>query len=169
VSFPARVGDLAAWPTTDYVTSSIVELVHSQELLPGELAARAGVAVSALHFYERQGLLTSSRTSGNQRRYARDTLRRVAFIKMSQRLGIPLSRVRDALATLPSDRVPTSRDWARLSAEWRSDLDDRIVHLQRLRDKLADCIGCGCLSLRACALFNPDDALGAEGPGAVLL
>jgi MerR family transcriptional regulator, redox-sensitive transcriptional activator SoxR len=169
VSFPGRVGDLADWPATHYTTPSIVELVHSQELLPGDLAARAGVAVSALHFYERQGLITSSRTSGNQRRYTRDTLRRVAFIKMSQRLGIPLARVRDALATLPADRVPTSRDWARLSAEWRSDLDDRIVHLQRLRDNLANCIGCGCLSLRACALFNPDDALGAEGPGAVLL
>jgi MerR family transcriptional regulator, redox-sensitive transcriptional activator SoxR len=144
--------------------------VHGHELLPpSELAARSGVAVSALHFYERQGLISSSRTSGNQRRYTRDTLRRVAFIKMSQRLGIPLARVRDALATLPADRVPTSRDWARLSAGWRSDLDDRILHLQRLRDNLADCIGCGCLSLKACALFNPDDALGTQGPGAALL
>jgi MerR family redox-sensitive transcriptional activator SoxR len=143
--------------------------VHSHDLLPGELAARVGVAISALHFYERQGLITSSRTSGNQRRYPRDTLRRVAFIKMSQRLGIPLARVRDALAALPTDRVPTSRDWARLSAGWRADLDDRILHLQRLRDNLADCIGCGCLSLKSCALFNPDDALGADGPGAVLL
>lgn len=143
--------------------------MHAQDLPPGELAARAGVAVSALHFYERQGLITSTRTSGNQRRYTRDTLRRVAFIKMSQRLGIPLARVRDALATLPADRVPASRDWARLSARWRSDLDDRILHLQRLRDDLANCIGCGCLSLRACALFNPDDTLGSQGPGAVLL
>jgi MerR family redox-sensitive transcriptional activator SoxR len=150
-------------------TSSNVEFVRGPELLPGELAARAGVAISALHFYERQGLITSSRTSGNQRRYPRETLRRVAFIKMSQRLGIPLARVGDALATLPADRVPSSRDWARLSARWRSDLDDRILHLQRLRDNLADCIGCGCLSLRGCALFNPDDALGADGPGAVLL
>jgi MerR family transcriptional regulator, redox-sensitive transcriptional activator SoxR len=144
--------------------------MHGYELLPpSELAARAGVAVSALHFYERQGLISSSRTSGNQRRYTRDTLRRVAFIKMSQRLGIPLARVRDALATLPADRVPTSRDWARLSAGWRSDLDDRILHLQRLRDNLADCIGCGCLSLKACALFNPGDTLSADGPGAVRL
>ena len=150
-------------------TSSNVEFVRGPELLPGELAARAGVAISALHFYERQGLITSSRTSGNQRRYPRETLRRVAFIKMSQRLGIPLARVGDALATLPADRVPSSRDWARLSARWRPDLDDRILHLQRLRDNLADCIGCGCLSLRGCALFNPDDALGADGPGAVLL
>jgi len=144
--------------------------VPGYELLaPSELATRAGVAVSALHFYERQGLISSSRTSGNQRRYTRDTLRRVAFIKMSQRLGIPLARVREALATLPADRVPTSRDWARLSAGWRADLDDRILHLQRLRDNLADCIGCGCLSLKACALFNPGDTLSADGPGAVRL
>ena len=90
----------------------MVQVVDAQELLPGELASRAGVAISALHFYERQGLITSRRTSGNQRRYSRDTLRRVAFIKMSQRLGIPLARVRDALATLPAGRVPNSRDWA---------------------------------------------------------
>jgi MerR family redox-sensitive transcriptional activator SoxR len=140
--------------------------VTEQELTPGELAQRAGVAISALHFYEREGLIISRRTSGNQRRYPRDTLRRVAFIRMSQRLGIPLARVRDALATLPTDRVPTSRDWARLSAGWREDLDERIVHLQRLRDNLADCIGCGCLSLRSCALSNPEDVLAGQGPGA---
>src|ERR1700761_7616991 len=139
------------------------------ELTPGEMADRSGVAISALHFYEREGLIASTRTSGNQRRYTRETLRRVAFIKMSQRLGIPLARVRDALATLPADRVPTTRDWARLSAGWRSDLDDRILHLQRLRDNLADCIGCGCLSLRSCALFNPDDVLAADGAGAARL
>ena len=137
------------------------------ELLPGELAERAGVAISALHFYEREGLITSRRTSGNQRRYNRDVRRRVAFIRMSQRLGIPLARVREALATLPTDRVPTSKDWARLSAGWRADLDDRILHLQRLRDNLADCIGCGCLSLRSCALSNPGDALAEQGPGPV--
>ena len=143
--------------------------MDGHQLLPGELAARAGVAISALHFYERQGLITSRRTPGNQRRYSRDTLRRVAFIKMSHRLGIPLARVRAALDTLPADRVPTSRDWARLSAGWRADLDDRILHLQRLRDHLADCIGCGCLSLRSCALFNPDDVLAADGAGAARL
>jgi MerR family redox-sensitive transcriptional activator SoxR len=143
--------------------------VTEQELTPGELAQRAGVAISALHFYEREGLIISRRTSGNQRRYPRDTLRRVAFIRMSQRLGIPLARVRDALATLPTDRVPTSRDWARLSAGWREDLDERIVHLQRLRDNLADCIGCGCLSLRSCALSNPEDVLAGQGPGAAKL
>ena len=140
-----------------------------QELTPGELAQRAGVAISALHFYEREGLISSRRTSGNQRRYPRDTLRRVAFIRMSQRLGIPLARVAEALTTLPTDRVPTSRDWARLSAGWREDLDERIVHLQRLRDNLADCIGCGCLSLRSCALSNPEDVLAGQGPGAAKL
>lgn len=143
--------------------------MNTQELAPGELATRAGVAISALHFYEREGLISSRRTSGNQRRYTRDTLRRVAFIRMSQRLGIPLARIREALTSLPADRVPTSRDWARLSAGWRQDLDDRIVHLQRLRDNLADCIGCGCLSLKSCTLSNPDDVLSEKGPGPVRL
>ena len=140
-----------------------------QELTPSEMSARSGVAVSALHFYEREGLISSRRTSGNQRRYSRETLRRVAFIRMSQRLGIPLARIRDALATLPSDRIPTSKDWARLSAGWRADLDQRILHLQRLRDNLTGCIGCGCLSLKVCALANPGDVLAGDGPGAVRL
>jgi MerR family redox-sensitive transcriptional activator SoxR len=139
------------------------------ELTPGELSHRSGVAVSALHFYEREGLIASRRTSGNQRRYARETLRRVAFIRMSQRLGIPLARIREALATLPADRVPTSKDWARLSAGWRADLDERIVHLQRLRDNLAGCIGCGCMSLKTCLLTNPGDVLAGSGPGAARL
>ncbi|WP_159234435.1 redox-sensitive transcriptional activator SoxR [Mycolicibacterium vanbaalenii] len=141
----------------------------AQELTPGDMAVRSGVAVSALHFYEREGLITSRRTTGNQRRYSRDTLRRVAFIRMSQRLGIPLARIRDALSTLPTDRVPSSKDWARLSAGWREDLDQRIVHLQRLRDNLTGCIGCGCLSLKVCALANPGDSLAEHGPGAVRL
>lgn len=145
----------------------VMEWLH--ELTPGEMSVRSGVAVSALHFYEREGLIASRRTSGNQRRYTRETLRRVAFIRMSQRLGIPLSRIRDTLATLPTDRVPTSKDWARLSAGWRDDLDQRIVHLQRLRDNLTGCIGCGCLSLKVCALANPGDVLADEGPGAVRL
>lgn len=139
------------------------------ELTPGELSHRSGVAVSALHFYEREGLIASRRTSGNQRRYARETLRRVAFIRMSQRLGIPLARIREALATLPANRVPTSKDWARLSAGWRNDLDERIVHLQRLRDNLTGCIGCGCLSLKTCILTNPDDVMAQRGPGAANL
>jgi MerR family redox-sensitive transcriptional activator SoxR len=133
------------------------------------MSRRSGVAVSALHFYEREGLISSRRTSGNQRRYPRDTLRRVAFIRMSQRLGIPLGRIREALAMLPTGRVPTSKDWARLSAGWRDDLDERILHMQRLRDNLAGCIGCGCMSLKTCALSNPDDTLAERGPGAANL
>lgn len=139
------------------------------ELTPGEMAHRSGVAVSALHFYEREGLIHSRRTSGNQRRYPRETLRRVAFIRMSQRLGIPLARIRDALSTLPTNRVPTSKDWARLSAGWREDIDERILHLQRLRDNLAGCIGCGCLSLKTCQLANPGDIMAEHGPGAANL
>ncbi|KAA0080479.1 redox-sensitive transcriptional activator SoxR [Mycolicibacterium sp. P9-64] len=139
------------------------------ELTPGEMAHRSGVAVSALHFYEREGLIHSRRTSGNQRRYPRETLRRVAFIRMSQRLGIPLARIRDALSTLPTNRVPTSKDWARLSAGWREDIDERIMHLQRLRDNLAGCIGCGCLSLKTCQLANPGDIMAEHGPGAANL
>ena len=139
------------------------------ELTPGELSHRSGVAVSALHFYEREGLIVSRRTSGNQRRYARETLRRVAFIRMSQRLGIPLARIREALATLPTDRVPTTKDWGRLSAGWRADLDERILHLQRLRDNLTGCIGCGCMSLKTCLLSNPGDVLANSGPGAARL
>ena len=156
--------------TASAATSTMVEvmeLIH--ELTPGDMSVRSGVAVSALHFYEREGLITSKRTGGNQRRYARETLRRVAFIRMSQRLGIPLARIREALATLPTDRIPTSKDWARLSAGWRQDLDDRILHLQRLRDNLTGCIGCGCLSLKTCILTNPGDVLASEGPGAVRL
>jgi MerR family redox-sensitive transcriptional activator SoxR len=143
--------------------------MDGHELTPSDMSARSGVAVSALHFYEREGLITSRRTAGNQRRYARESLRRVAFIRMSQRLGIPLARIREALATLPTDRLPTSKDWAKLSASWRDDLDERILHLQRLRDNLAGCIGCGCLSLKTCTLANPDDVLAGRGPGPVRL
>ncbi|MET0928739.1 MAG: redox-sensitive transcriptional activator SoxR [Aeromicrobium sp.] len=135
------------------------------DLTPGEVAARTGAAVSALHFYEREGLIESHRTAGNQRRYHRDVLRRIAFIRVSQSLGISLARIREALATLPGDRVPTRADWAALSRTWRSDLDARIDQLQRLRDDLDGCIGCGCLSLKTCALYNTDDRLAAEGPG----
>jgi MerR family redox-sensitive transcriptional activator SoxR len=136
------------------------------EISVGQLADRSGVAVSALHFYEAKGLITSRRTVGNQRRYSRVTLRRVAFIRASQRLGIPLSRIKAALDTLPAGRTPTPADWARLSAAWREDLDDRIRELQDLRDQLTGCIGCGCLSLDTCTLMNPDDTLSREGPGA---
>lgn len=138
---------------------------HAAELAPGQLADRSGVAVSALHFYEREGLIRSRRTAGNQRRYARETLRRVAFIRVAQRLGIPLARIREALAALPEERTPTPADWARLSATWRTEIDTRIEQLVRLRDDLSGCIGCGCLSLERCALSNPRDMLGDEGPG----
>jgi MerR family redox-sensitive transcriptional activator SoxR len=139
---------------------------YAGELTVGQLAARSGVAVSALRFYEDQGLISARRTVGNQRRYPRATLRRVAFIRASQRVGIPLSRIASALEQLPANRAPTIDDWGRLSAEWRADLDERIGQLQRLRDRLTGCIGCGCLSLGLCRLVNPDDALGREGPGA---
>ena len=136
------------------------------DLTPGTVSARAGVAVSALHFYEREGLIESHRTAGNQRRYHRDVLRRIAFIRVSQGLGISLAQIRTALSTLPNDRVPTKADWARLSRGWRADLDARIDQLQRLRDDLDGCIGCGCLSLKSCTLYNADDVLAADGPGA---
>jgi MerR family transcriptional regulator, redox-sensitive transcriptional activator SoxR len=136
-----------------------------KELTVGELAARSGVATSALRFYEREGLIRSRRTSGNQRRYSRDTLRRVAFIRTSQRLGIPLATIGEVLGLLPDDRTPTREDWTRISERWRSDLDERIRTLERLRDNLTDCIGCGCLSLDRCVLSNPYDRLSSHGPG----
>ena len=137
-----------------------------QLLSVGQLSARSGVAVSALHFYEAQGLIHAQRSPGNQRRYARETLRRVGFIRASQAVGIPLKAIKGALEQLPESRTPTRGDWARLSAAWRADLDQRISHLQSLRDRLSDCIGCGCLSIDRCRLTNPDDVLGEEGPGA---
>jgi MerR family transcriptional regulator, redox-sensitive transcriptional activator SoxR len=139
------------------------------ELSVGQVAARSGVPVSTLHFYESRGLIRSWRTAGNQRRYARDVLRRVAIIKVAQRTGMTLEAIRDAFATLPRDRAPTGADWRRLSAAWRGELDDRIARLERLRDQLDGCIGCGCLSLESCPLRNPADTLGEEGPGARLL
>lgn len=139
------------------------------ELSVGQLSARSGAAVSALHFYESKGLITSSRTSGNQRRYSRDALRRVAFVRAAQRVGIPLATIRDALAELPDERTPNRDDWARLSAAWRKELDDRIGQLRRLRDHLTDCIGCGCLSLETCVLSNPGDITGEKITGSRLM
>ena len=132
----------------------------------GELAARSGVAISTLHYYESLGLIRASRSAGNQRRYARAELRRVAFIRAAQQVGIGLAEVAEALAALPQSRTLTKADWSRLSAQWRSRLDTRIQALQALRDRLDGCIGCGCLSLRACALWNPGDRCAAQGPGA---
>lgn len=136
-----------------------------QGLSVGELAKRSGLAVSALHFYEKKGLIRSERNAGNQRRYARDALRRLAVIRVAQRVGVPLASVRLAFASLPDERTPTRAEWAKMSAVWRNELDARIRDLQQLRDQLVDCIGCGCLSLRRCRLSNPGDALGALGDG----
>jgi MerR family redox-sensitive transcriptional activator SoxR len=139
---------------------------HFGELSVGELASRSGVAVSAIHFYEREGLIRSRRTPGNQRRYGRDALRRIAVIRVAQRVGIPLSDIGAALARLPEERTPTRDDWARLSMAWREELDGRIRQLEKLRDSLTDCIGCGCLSIDRCKLRNPWDKLATRGPGA---
>jgi MerR family redox-sensitive transcriptional activator SoxR len=138
----------------------------NSELSVGQVAERSGVAVSALHFYESKGLIHSHRTAGNQRRYARDTLRRLAVIRVAQRVGIPLATIREALATLPDNRTPTRQDWMRLSTRWREALDERIYQLTRLRDTLGECIGCGCLSLQRCRLANPGDRMHEEGAGA---
>ena len=135
----------------------------------GEVAARSGVAVSALHFYESKHLIASIRSEGNQRRYPRAVLRRVALIKVAQRTGMSLDDIRAALATLPLHGAVSDADWKRLSARWRSDLETRIQRLTALRDQLCECIGCGCLSMQACPLRNPLDRLSEEGPGARLL
>jgi MerR family redox-sensitive transcriptional activator SoxR len=137
----------------------------SMELSVGELAARSGVAVSALHFFERQGLISSRRTAGNQRRYRRDALRRVAFIRIAQRVGIPLKEVGAILALLPDSRTPTREDWARVSECWQEELDRRMRHLQQLRNDFTGCVGCGCMSIDRCPLINPEDELGRQGPG----
>ena len=139
------------------------------QLTIGELSERSGVATSALRYYEAQGLIESERTTGNQRRFRRATLRRVAFIRSAQRVGLTLDEIADALATLPAGRTPTKADWSRLSRSWRPRIDAQIERLERLREKLDGCIGCGCLSLRTCSLNNPDDAVAARGPGAVYL
>jgi MerR family redox-sensitive transcriptional activator SoxR len=135
------------------------------ELSVGEVAARSGVAVSALHFYERKGLIRSHRTNGNQRRYDRDVLRRLAIIRMGQDLGVPLGEIGEQLHLLPDDRPASKADWARLSSRWRDRLDRRITLMTRLRDELTGCIGCGCLSLRNCPLYNREDSLADQGAG----
>jgi MerR family transcriptional regulator, redox-sensitive transcriptional activator SoxR len=139
---------------------------HDALLSIGEISRRSGVAVSALHYYESQGLLTSERSAGNQRRYRRNALRRIAVIRVAQSLGVGLAEIANELSQLPEQRTPNKADWARLSSHWRASLDRRIADLQALRDKLDGCIGCGCLSLRACALYNSDDTLSQHGPGA---
>jgi MerR family redox-sensitive transcriptional activator SoxR len=135
------------------------------ELSIGALSERAGVAASALRFYEAEGLIHATRTAGDQRRYSRDTLRRVSFIRVAQQVGLRLDEIRVALESLPEHRTPTAKDWEHLSTSWRPRLDAQIALLERLRDRLGGCIGCGCLSLRFCKLLNPDDQAGQRGPG----
>lgn len=132
----------------------------------GQVAQRSGISHTALRFYEDSGLITAERTAGNQRKYPRAVLRRLAFIRTAQRVGLTLEQIRDALDTLPDGRSPTKSDWAKLSHSWRTELDARIDSLQRLRDRLTSCIGCGCLSLRSCGLYNADDQMAVLGPGA---
>lgn len=139
---------------------------HGKLLSVGEVAKRSGVAVSALHFYERKGLIESVRNSGNQRRYKRDVLRRVAIIKVAQRVGIPLTEIAEAFSTLPRGRTPDVADWEKMSRIWHDDLNERIQALTALRDQLTGCIGCGCLSIASCPLRNYLDRLSDSGPGA---
>jgi MerR family redox-sensitive transcriptional activator SoxR len=140
--------------------------VLESRLTIGELARRAGVATSALRYYEQLGLIASERTVGGQRRYARATLRRVAFIRAAQQVGLSLDEAGAALARLPIDRAPTKADWNQVSRTWVERVDERIAELERLRDRLTGCVGCGCLSLRTCGLYNPGDTAAARGAGA---
>ena len=135
----------------------------------GRVAQRCGVKVSTLHFYERKGLIQSWRNSGNQRRYKSDVLRRVSVIKAAQKMGISLQAIEQAFAALPNERTPTAGDWEKLSTSWQSELNQRIAYLERLRDSLTGCIGCGCLSMKNCPIYNEDDKLAAVGSGPVIL
>lgn len=135
----------------------------------GRVARRCGVKVSTLHFYEKKGLIRSGRNAGNQRRYKADVLRRISVIKAAQKMGISLEEIKGALARLPDNRTPTQQDWQRLSSHWRTDLDQRIAYLERLRDLLTGCIGCGCLSMKNCPIYNEGDRLAEQGDGAIIL
>ncbi|MEO2267375.1 redox-sensitive transcriptional activator SoxR [Pseudoalteromonas sp. YIC-656] len=135
----------------------------------GTVAKRADVAVSALHFYEKKGLIRSWRNEGNQRRYKRDVLRRIAVIKAAQRMGITLEEIKETLSSLPHNRTPTKADWEMLSRHWQQQLDEKIAYMQRVRDYVDGCIGCGCLSMQRCPIYNPEDKLASVDSGAVLL
>ena len=143
--------------------------MHNANWTVGKVAQRCGVKVSTLHFYEQKGLIHSWRNAGNQRRYKPDVLRRVSVIKAAQKMGISLAAIKEAFANLPDRRTPTMKDWEKLSAAWQAELDDRIAYLQRLRDSLTGCIGCGCLSMKKCPIYNQDDKLATEGSGPVIL
>ena len=136
-----------------------------EELTIGALSERTGVAASALRFYEAEGLIHSTRSGGGQRRYTRETLRRVSFIRVAQQVGLTLDEIRASLTSLPDNRTPNKGDWERLAGSWRPRIDRQIAMLERLRDRLTGCIGCGCLSLKICKLYNPGDELAGRGPG----
>lgn len=139
--------------------------MEHEPLTIGAMAERTGVAASALRFYESEGLIDSTRSDGGQRRYRREIVRRVSFIRVAQQVGLTLDEVREALGSLPDNRTPTQQDWERLSTSWRPRIDAQIAMLERLRDRLHGCIGCGCLSLKACRLLNPGDEAAQRGPG----
>jgi MerR family transcriptional regulator, redox-sensitive transcriptional activator SoxR len=140
-----------------------------QSLSVGQVAKRVGVKVSTLHFYEQKGLITSWRNTGNQRRYYKDVIRQISLIKAAQKLGISLDEIQQAINQLPNKSAPSKQDWQMLASHWQTELDQRIASLINLRDSLTGCIGCGCLSMKACPLYNPDDRLASDGPGPVLL
>jgi MerR family redox-sensitive transcriptional activator SoxR len=143
--------------------------VDSTNWTVGKVAKRCGVRISTLHFYEQKGLIRSMRNAGNQRRYKADVLRRVSVIKAAQKMGISLAAIKQAFATLPDQRTPTAKDWEKLSSNWQDELNARIAYLERLRDSLTGCIGCGCLSMKNCPIYNSEDKLAAEGSGPVIL
>jgi MerR family redox-sensitive transcriptional activator SoxR len=143
--------------------------MQDANLSVGYVAKRTGVRVSTLHFYEQKGLIRSWRNQGNQRRYKRDVLRRVSVIKAAQRLGISLSSIHQTFLSMPNERTPDKKDWAQLSKRWQQQLDQQIISLSKLRDSLDGCIGCGCLSMQSCPIYNPEDVLAGEGPGPVIL
>lgn len=138
-------------------------------LAPGKVAKRCGVKVSTLHFYETKGLIKSFRNTGNQRRYHKEVMRRISVIKAAQKMGISLESIKSALATLPQNRTPNQQDWEQLASMWHNELNARIKAMEVLRDSLTGCIGCGCLSMKNCPIYNDEDKLAGEGPGAVLL
>lgn len=144
-------------------------MAEEYNLTVGKVAKRCGVKVSTLHFYEQKGLIKSLRNAGNQRRYKADVLRRVALIKAAQQAGISLEEIRACFAQLPNLRTPNEQDWQQIATQWRQQIDKRIAHLQQLRDAFTRCIGCGCLSLKRCPIYNPNDQLAARGSGSVLL
>jgi len=135
----------------------------------GQVAKRCGVKVSTLHFYEDKGLIHSTRNAGNQRRYRKDVLRRVSLIKAAQKMGITLEEVRQALEKLPDNRTPNQKDWQKLASAWKKELNARIAYLEKMRDYMTGCIGCGCLSMTRCPIYNADDKLAAQGSGPVIL